>query len=478
MTTPDSPSSLQRPIKRLKGFKRVTIPRGQTRLVEIEIDCADLWFWDMDSDRITYDSGRYVFEVGSSSKDIRGTVTATMDGSFTPVLKTVVADCRVSVLKAGETAQTVTTACLSDDSFIELGKARVKYASSNPQVASINADGLLTANASGIATITVSVTYNGRTVSDTYSVKVNPDLSLSSLKLDGKSVLKPGQRQYSALGKRSSNVSAAAKSAKAVTVVEQAPEIPGTAVIKVQDPITGDEERYLVNYGTKGTSDEFKDNSLGSQWNVIRRNDDNLLLSDGMLEITAAAGDINGAADNARNLVLQSANSDWTIETKVETSTVPSLPAQNAGLVAYQDDSHFVKLVYAAPGFRRGQPVSNAPQSGSLQLYAEERGAAKTTVNLNLADAGVNDNTLWLKLEKDGSVYTAFYSVNGKQWINAGQVDIMLKDIQAGMIACEGAANTFMGMFGGPGASAASAAPAAPAQPFKARFDWFRIKNR
>jgi hypothetical protein len=36
--TPDSPASLQRPIKRLKGFKRVTIPRGQTRRVEIDID--------------------------------------------------------------------------------------------------------------------------------------------------------------------------------------------------------------------------------------------------------------------------------------------------------------------------------------------------------------------------------------------------------------------------------------------------------
>ena len=477
ITTPDSPASLQRPIKRLKGFKRVTIPRGQTRLVEIEIDCADLWFWDIKSDRITYDSGRYVFEIGSSSKDIRGTVAANMNGRFTPQLKTVVADCRVSVLEVGQTAQTLTSACLSDDSFIGLDKTTVKYVSSNPQVASVSADGLLTANASGIATITVSVTYNGKTVSDTYSVKVNPDLSLGSLKVNGKSVLKPGRRQYSVLGKMSSNVTATAKSAQAVAVVEQAPTVPGTAVVKVMDPITGDAETYLVNYGIKGTADEFKNNTLGRQWNVIRRNDDNLLIADGMLEITAAAGDINAAADNAQNLVLQSANSDWTIDTKLETSAIPAAPAQNAGLVAYQDDSHFVKLVYAAPGFRRGQQAADAPQTGSLQLYAEENGAAKATVNVNLAEAGVKDNTIWLKLEKDGSIYTAYYSVNGKQWIMAGQVDITLKDIQAGLIACQGAANMRMGMRGGPGMGMV-AAPAAPAQPFKARFDWFRIKNR
>ena len=38
--TPDSPASLERPIKRLKGFKRVTIPAGQVKTVSIDIDCA------------------------------------------------------------------------------------------------------------------------------------------------------------------------------------------------------------------------------------------------------------------------------------------------------------------------------------------------------------------------------------------------------------------------------------------------------
>jgi len=45
MKTPESPALLQRPIHRLKGFKRVTIPAGQTKNVKIDIDCTDLWFW-------------------------------------------------------------------------------------------------------------------------------------------------------------------------------------------------------------------------------------------------------------------------------------------------------------------------------------------------------------------------------------------------------------------------------------------------
>ena len=480
MTTPDSPASLQRPIKRLKGFKRVTIPRGQTRLVEIEIDCADLWFWDMENDRITYDSGRYIFEIGSSSQDIRGTVTATMNGRFTPQLKTVVADCRVSVMEIGQTAQTVTSACLTDDSFIGIDQAKVEYTSSNPAVADVDESGLLTAKGSGIATVTVSVTYGDKTVSDSYSVKVNADLSLASLKSGSKSLLKDGRKQYSVLAGKPQNVTATAKSKNITATVKQADKVPGTAVVTVADPITGDADTYLVSFGTRGKSDEFNEGSRGGQWTVIREDNSALSLHDGVLEITAAAGDINGAANNGANLVLQSANSDWTIETKLQTNTIPGTPAQNAGLVAYQDDSHFVKLVYAAAGFRRGQQQAAAPAAGSLQLYAEENGTAKATGNLSLADAGIVDNNIWLRLVKEGSVYTAFYSADGKNWIQSGQVDITLKDIQAGVVAFQGAANMRMGgrPGQGPGGPAAAAAPATQTTPFKASFDWFRIQNK
>lgn len=474
VTTPDSPASLERPIKRLKGFKRVTIPRGQTRRVDIDIDCADLWFWDMESERITYDSGKYVFEIGSSSKDIRGTVSANMNGKFTPQLKTVVSDCRVSVLEIGQTAQFQTTAALTDDSFLSLDKATIKYASSNESVATVDANGLLTAVGAGIATVTVSVTYNGRTVSDTYSVKVNADLSLSSLKNAGKSLLKSGRKQYSVLGKMSSKVTATARSGQLKVAVEQAPTVPGTAIVKVIEPVTGDADSYYVNFGIKGVADEFKSNSLGHQWDVVRQNDDNLLVADGRLEITAAAGDITAASDNGANLVLQSANSDWTIDTKLQTSALPT-GAQNAGLVAYQDDSHFVKFVYTGAAMRRGQQQAAAPAAGSLQLYVEENGASKSTLSVNLAESGIKDNTVYLKLEKDGCTYTAFYSVNGKNWIMAGQAEVMLKDIKAGVMACNGVQNMRMGMR--PGGAAPAAAPQQTA-PLKAWFDWFRIKNR
>jgi regulation of enolase protein 1 (concanavalin A-like superfamily) len=194
------------------------------------------------------------------------------------------------------------------------------------------------------------------------------------------------------------------------------------------------------------------------------------------LSIIAETGDINGTSDNAANMILQSANTDWTIETRLATNAVP-VSAQNAGLVAYQDDSHFVKLVYTAAGFRRGQQAAApAPASGNVQLYVEENGSSKSTVSVSLAGAEIKNNNIYLKLDKDGSIYTAYYSVDGKSWVQAGQADISLKDIQAGVMACQGVMNMRMGMSPG-GAAAAAPAQQNNAQ-FRANFDWFRIKNR
>ena len=464
VSTPDSPAAAQRPIKRLKGFKRVTIPVGQTKTVNIEVDCEDLWFWDMDTDRIAYDNGRYVFEVGSSSKDIRGTVTATMNGSaFVPTLKTVVADCGVSVLKVGETATTSYTACMTDDAFISLDRTKVKYISNNDAVVSVDQNGKITAKSQGVATITVEVTVDGKTVSDTYSVKVMPDLSLASLNVAGKSVLKSGVNQYSFLRKAAANapkVEAAAKDASLRVVVEQATAVPGTAVVTVIDDVTSDSEKYYVNFGVKAVSDEFK-GTPASAWTVLGENKANWTVENGALVITTEKGDLSTTSNNAANVFVQSANSDWTVNTKLTCSADPAAPAQNAGIVAYQDDDNFVKLAYGAQMFRRG------PQGGaSIQLVCEEGGNTKAT--LNVTPEGVKNNVVWLRLQKKGETYTAYYSVDGKKFVEAGTVETGLKDIKAGLIACDGVMPSFGGFRRGAQAPVEAA-------PMKVAFDSFKI---
>ncbi len=474
VATPDSPAALERPAKRLKAFRRVTIPRGQTRTVRFDIKCSDLWFWDMEADRMTYDPGRYVFEIGSSSQDIRGRVSATMSGALKRSLKTVWASCDASVLRIGQTAQASFSACMNDDSF-EDGATAV-WTSNNPSVATVAADGTVRAVSMGVATVTCAVTIDGRTVEDTFAVKVMPDLGLAALKVGGKTVKLGDAAAVSYLLKagKAPKVEAVAADPAISVSVRQAAAVPGTAVVTLLDEATGDSREILVNFGVKGASDSFRKGALGSAWHWVREDAAAWTLSgaDGLV-LTAGKGDIAQGGNGATNILLQSANSDWTVETKMHCFSAPAAPAQNAGLVACQDDDNFVKFVYAATfNFRR--PADAGPAAGQLQLLVEENGQQKSQLALPLDGIVGADNVLWLRLVKQGDTYTAWYSVDGKKFEQAGTAQAMLQDVQAGVIACEGELPAMMRGFGGPRGGMLMP----QAAPLKVGFSDFRIESR
>jgi hypothetical protein len=111
-----------------------------------------------------------------------------MSGTYNPVLKTVVAECGKVILRPGNSAQTSVTAAMSDDSFYNIGNAKVAYKSNNPAVASVDEKGIVTANGVGTASIFAYVTVNGKTLSDSYPLKVMPDLKPASVTINGKNV--------------------------------------------------------------------------------------------------------------------------------------------------------------------------------------------------------------------------------------------------------------------------------------------------
>ena len=478
--TPDSPASMQRPIKRLKGFKRVTIQAGKTKTVQIDMDCADLWFWDMDKNKMTFDQGKYLFEIGASSRDIRGTVSAVMKGKFIPVIKKVVADCGVIVMEKGSDAQTSLTASMTDDSFHDLSKAKVIYTSSDPDVADIDAKGFVTARGTGVATITARVTIDGNTESGSFPIKVMPDMEPVRITVNGKKVagFDADNHSYSYVLPASE---AGAPCVEAVSSgpdiwvdIIQAKRVPGTALITLTDRVTLEENIYSVNFGVKSEDDEFNRHAPGGQWRWIRENPENWRMSGepGTLTITAKDGDIRGTNNNAENILLQSANTDWIVESKLVFSRKPSGFSQHGGLIAYQDDDNFIKLVYGAGGgFRRRE----RSQSGSVFLIAEENGNEKRIATLSMADIIKDDNVLYLKLEKKGDRYTSWYSADGKKFEPVGRTGILLKDIKTGIMACEGVPDPriawFLRMRGDAGQQAE------PQIPFEVSVDYFHIKN-
>jgi len=63
------------PVKQLKGFKRTQISSGMTQSVEINIDKAQLRYWDEKESKFITPKGKYTIMVGASSDDIRLTQT-------------------------------------------------------------------------------------------------------------------------------------------------------------------------------------------------------------------------------------------------------------------------------------------------------------------------------------------------------------------------------------------------------------------
>lgn len=76
------------------------------------------------------------------------------------------------VLRIGESAATTVRGQLTDEAEADLTEATITYASSQPEVATVDEDGVLTALASGKATLTATVTLEGVTQSGSYSVIV------------------------------------------------------------------------------------------------------------------------------------------------------------------------------------------------------------------------------------------------------------------------------------------------------------------
>jgi beta-glucosidase-like glycosyl hydrolase len=478
--TPDSPSSLQRPIKRLKGFKRVTIPAGQIKRVSIDIDCDDLWFWDAEEGKITFDQGKYVFEIGASSRDIKGKVEATMSGTYQPILTTVVAESDKVVLRPGNTIQTSVTAAMSDDSFYDISKAKVIYKSNNPSVASVNANGKVTATGVGAALICAYVTVDGTTVSNSYPIKVMPDLNPKSITVNGKAIkgFDKNIKAYSYLLKGNAKIPEVKASPLGTDItvgIDQAKKIPGTTVIKFIDNITLETNTYYLNFDVNSVSDDFTSASVGTQWEWLRENPARHTFAGkpGWLTITSEVGDVSEGTNNAKNLFLQSANNDWIIETKLVYSRAPSQP-ENAGILVYQDDHNFLKLMLRAvtKTTRFGRQGDSQLLPGTLDLIIEENDIAKSLAQFNLKTAVTDENPLILKLEKKGSIYTVYYSVDGENFELLGTADVLLKDIKAGLMVCDGVITQYM-----QSTFWFDSDTTKPDTPFDVSFDYFRIEN-
>ena len=70
----DQESSLERPVKELKGFKKVALAPGETKTVTFEVDKDMLKYYDPAQSGWVLENGKFTAYVGAASDDIRTTV--------------------------------------------------------------------------------------------------------------------------------------------------------------------------------------------------------------------------------------------------------------------------------------------------------------------------------------------------------------------------------------------------------------------
>ncbi len=67
----DVKSSVPRPVKELKGFKKIDLKSGESRTVEIKLDKKDFSFWNPATKGWFAEKGKFILNIGSSSRNIR-----------------------------------------------------------------------------------------------------------------------------------------------------------------------------------------------------------------------------------------------------------------------------------------------------------------------------------------------------------------------------------------------------------------------
>lgn len=167
-------------------------------------------------------------------------------------------------------------------------------------------------------------------------------------------------------------------------------------------------------------NDEFNSATLNSQWSWVREDNTHWSLTavSGFMRITTQYGDIYTTYADAKNILLQNATGDWTITSKL--TFKPSQNYQQAGLIVYQDDNNYVKIV-------------RSYSTGNKFQFAKEVGG---TFSDTKATDGITGNISYLKLVKSGNNYSGYYSADGTTYTQVGTTQTVgLSTTRIGLIA-------------------------------------------
>ena len=173
-------------------------------------------------------------------------------------------------------------------------------------------------------------------------------------------------------------------------------------------------------------SDNFNSSTLGSQWSWVREDNTHwsLTAAPGYMRITTQGGDIYGTGNTAKNILTQNAPSgDWSIVTKLTFPAKPSVNYQQSGLIVYQNDDNYVKLIRIYSGGNKFEYCKEIAAAASYEQVADN----------------LTETTVYLKITKSGNNYSGYYSVDGTNYTQVGTTQtVSLSSIKVGLVSFGG----------------------------------------
>lgn len=315
----------------------------------------------------------------------------------------------------------------------------VKYpVNATPQVTAVpfdskaNVDITAVAATPGQATVTVT----NAEMQAVYTIDFTADTELVGIDINGLPLVSFTSNQYSYIVRVPEGmqtvpvVTGIAKDPGVSVAVNQAETIPGQATVIVG--YGSSQTTYTVNFVYDATgSDEFDQPVLNlSLWKWVNEDPEtwSLTASPGYMMINTRKGDIYGTATDMRNILLQDAPGDWTIETKLTTSKVPNVAYQQGGLLVFQDMDNYLKLDWEA----------TSSTATRIQVVREVNGSVSaTSINGNIVNR--DTMTLWLRVNKSGNIYKTYYSVDGITFTQLGNdFTLNFNNVMAGLTASNG----------------------------------------
>ncbi len=446
---PDAPAELQRPIKRLEGFKKIELQPGETKTVELEVEIPDLAFYDEADDCYKVDTGKYQVQVGTNSAEANLTKDFTVSGEMReyPVLLTVKANQRGDtengveerlIYDKNQYVNPQLTVCMSNEKLygyiIAQQRSPIKqkqstplpegmtftYESNRPSVVKVDGDKIKTVGP-GVATVTVTGKLGSDVVTADFVVYVQGNSYLENITLDGEPLAgfnreKHGYELNFADFAKAPVVAAVNEDPDLKVTVTQFTGIPGVATVVAECEATNQRDVYRIGIGAEPSPTDFSEGmpaAAAKAWTFLNGDENAAFGADG-LTITGQAGTI--AAGTAKNVFTEPAFGEWVAQTKLKLGAAVA-SGQQAGMVVMDTAENNVQLVY---------------ESAGLTAYSYVDG-----VRTQVGRASVGSVTeLWLQTVKQGVKYSFRYSTDGETWnVLPGTATVVMGYPQVGVLA-------------------------------------------